>query len=188
MNGIKEYLETNFGISQNDWTIFSSKLSYKTFPKKHVLLKLGQVEDYLYFLENGILRFYIPKIENDITFNFAFENIFTSGYSSFITRQPSVYQIETLTPAAIWRISFHDLQFIYDNTQIGNTTGRKASEMLFMEKSKRELSLLNESPEERYLNLFSEQPHLIKLIPLKHNASYIGVTPQALSRIRKRIS
>ncbi|HEY0749771.1 MAG TPA: hypothetical protein VGD26_01370 [Chitinophagaceae bacterium] len=66
--------------------------------------------------------------------------------------------------------------------------GRKASEDLFLKKSKRELSLLNDTAEERYLKLFSEQLHLIKQIPLKYIASYIGITPQALSRIRKRIS
>jgi CRP-like cAMP-binding protein len=188
MEQIRLYFEHKFGINANDWAIFSSKLSEVSMPKKHLVLKLGQIEEFLYFIEKGILRFYIPKDENDITFGFAFENRFTSGYSSFITREPSVYQIETLTPSILWRVSFNDLQFIYDNTEIGNTIGRKASEELFMEKSKREISLLNESPETRYLNLFIEQPQLIKQIPLKYIASYIGVTPQALSRIRRRIS
>ena len=62
------------------------------------------------------------------------------------------------------------------------------AEKMFLLKSKRELSLLNKSAEERYLNLFTERPILLQQIPLKYIASYIGVTPQALSRIRKRIS
>jgi DNA-binding MarR family transcriptional regulator len=57
-----------------------------------------------------------------------------------------------------------------------------------MKKSKRELSLLIQSAQERYLNLLTEQPELLQFIPLKYIASYIGITPQALSRIRKRIS
>ena len=72
--------------------------------------------------------------------------------------------------------------------KIGNTLGRLSSERLFLIKSKREQSLLNETAEERYLNLFKERPNLIQQIPLKYIASYIGVTAQALSRIRKRIS
>ena len=63
-----------------------------------------------------------------------------------------------------------------------------ASEAIFLNKSKRELSLLNDSAEQRYLNLFTEQPHLIRQISLKYIASYIGVTPQGLSRIRRRIT
>ena len=83
---------------------------------------------------------------------------------------------------------YNDLQKIYDETEIGNKIGRLASEDLFLKKSKRELSLLTETAEQRYLNLFSEQLHLLKQVPLKYIASYIGITPQSLSRIRKRIT
>ena len=83
--------------------------------------------------------------------------------------------------------SYKNLQEVYKKTSIGNTLGRLSSERLFLIKSKREISLLNETAEERYLKLFDERPELIKEIPLKYIASYIGVTAQALSRIRKRI-
>lgn len=135
----------------------------------------------------GIVRYYIPKLENELTFTFVFSNSFVSGYDSFLTRKPSTFHIETLTNTILWRLSYIDLQTIYNETKIGNLIGRQASESLFLKKSKRELSLLNETAEQRYLNLFTEQPHLIQQIPLKYIASYIGVTPQALSRIRKRI-
>ena len=138
-------------------------------------------------METGIVRYFIPRLENDLTFTFVFDNSFTSGYDSFITRNPSNYQIETLTKTTLWRLTFDDLQKIYEETEIGNLIGRKASEDLYLKKSKRELSLLNETAEQRYRNLFIEHPHLIQHIPLKYFASYIGVTPQALSRIRKRI-
>jgi len=88
----------------------------------------------------------------------------------------------------LWQLTFEDLQEIYRATEIGNVIGRHASEDLFLKKSQRELSLLNQSAQQRYLDLFEEQPELLKNIPLKYIASYIGVTPQALSRIRKRIS
>ena len=74
------------------------------------------------------------------------------------------------------------------NTGIGNQIGRLACEELFLKKSKRELSLLNDTATKRYLNLMEEQPLLFQQVPLKYIASYIGITPQALSRIRKRIS
>lgn len=175
-------------MTENDWQIFSSKLIRKELPKKHLLLKAGQTEKYLSFVENGIIRFYIPKEENDLTFTFIFDNGFVSAYDSFLTRQPSTYNVETLTQTIIWQLSFDDLQIIYNETEIGSTIGRKSAEDLFLKKSKRELSLLTQTAEQRYLNLFTEQPHLLQFIPLKYIASYIGITPQALSRIRKRIS
>ncbi len=175
-------------ISDNEWTFFVSKLSRQDFPKKHTLLKTGQVENHLSFVQTGIIRYYIPKLENDLTFTFVFDNSFVSGYDSFLTRKPSTYQIECLTKVTLWRLKYDDLQAIYHETTIGNLIGRQASEDLYLRKTKRELSLLDESAEQRYRNLFTEQPHLLQQVPLKYIASYIGVTPQALSRIRRRIT
>lgn len=190
MEQIRQYFETviNQQISNKDWQIFSSKLSQQEFPKNHIVLKTGQIENYLSFVETGIIRYYIPKEENDLTLTFVFDGYFASAYDSFLTRIPTVYQAETLTKTTLWRLQYSDLQTIYNETEIGNLIGRFASEDLFLKKFKRELSLLNRTAEQRYLNLFTEQPKLIKEIPLKYIASYIGVTPQALSRIRKRIS
>ena len=187
MNVIREYFEHIVTISDRDWEIFSGKLIRREFPKKSIILKAGQQENYLSFIEKGIVRFYVPGEFNDMTFAFAFMNNFVSGYDSFLTRDTSTYQIECITDTILWSLTYEDLQQIYANTDTGNKIGRLAGEELFLKKSKRELSLLTETAEERYLNLFTERPHLLQLIPLKFIASYIGITPQALSRIRKRI-
>ena len=185
---IKKYFENIVTLSEKDWELFSSKLVRREFKKNSVVLKAGQVVNYLSFIETGMVRYYIPREIDDLTFDFIFAGNFISAYDSFLTRQPSTSQIATLTKTVIWSVSFNDLQQIYVETNIGNTIGRLASEGLYINKSKRELSLLNQSAEERYLNLFKEQPQLLRHIPLKYIASYIGITPQALSRIRKRIS
>ncbi len=176
-----------FKLTDADWMVFSSKLTREEFSKKETLLKCGQTEDYLSFIEKGMIRFYIPKEENDLTFGFAFDKEFISAYDSFLTRMPSTYHVETLVETTLWRLTYDDLQVIYHETEIGNTIGRYASEKLFLKKSKRELALLNDTAEQRYLKLFTERPNLIRQVPLKYIASYIGITPQALSRIRKRI-
>lgn len=188
MEQIRQVFEKTTKLTDQEWHVFSSKLIRQEFPKKHLLLRSGQIENHLSFVESGIIRYYIPKEENDLTFDFAFDGDFTSAYSSFLTRTAAKFSIETLTATTLWRLKYDDLQNIYKETEIGNTIGRHASESLFLKKSKRELSLLNDSAEQRYLNLFTEQPKLLKQIPLKYIASYIGITPQALSRIRKRIS
>lgn len=190
MINIKEYIEKTTPISDVDWQLFSSKLENITFKKRTVILDVGETENYISFIENGIARLLMPNEneERNITFGFCFKNEFVSAYDSFLTRKPSLYKLEALTNLSIWRISYQDLQEVYQHTKVGNTIGRLSTERLFLIKSKREQSLLNETAEQRYLNLFKERPNLIKEIPLKYIASYIGVTAQALSRIRKRIS
>ena len=188
MNEIKKYFERIVPMSDADWKIFSSKLTRRAFPKKSIILAQGKIENYLSFIEKGMIRMCIPKEWDGLTFSFEFEGNFFSAYSSFLTQQPSEYQIEAITDTILWSISHADLQEIYSNTTIGNTLGRYASEGLYMKKTKRELSLLTKTAEDRYLDLFKEEPRLLKEIPLKYIASYIGITPQALSRIRNRIS
>jgi len=186
----REYIEKTVPVSDADWQLFSSKLENRIIKKKSTLLEVGETENYISFIEKGIARFFIPKEdkEKEITFGFCFKNEFISAYDSFLTRKPSLYQIEALSTMSVWSISYQDLQEVYEKTAMGNLIGRLSSERLFLIKSKREQSLLNETAEERYLNLFTERPNLIKEVPLKYIASYIGVTAQALSRIRKRIS
>mgnify|MGYP001243344849 CR=1 FL=1 len=188
MDLIRKLFEQSVSLSDNEWELFASKLSREVVPAKAVVLEIGQVENYLSFIEKGIIRFYIPKEDNDLTFSFSFQNGFVSAYDSFLSRTPSCYRVETITETILWRISYEALQTIYAETKAGNKIGRLAGEELFQKKARRELSFLNESPEERYLKMFKEQPHILQQIPLKYIASYIGITPQALSRIRKRIS
>ncbi len=186
---IKTYLDQIADISAEDWTYFTSKLKRKDVPKKSIFLKLNEVEDHISFIQSGVVRLFIPKEESDkeITFGFSFKNQFVSAYDSFLTRAPSAYQLQALTETTLLSISYADLQSVYKTTQIGNLIGRLTAERLFLLKSKREQNLLNLSAKERYIKLFAERPELIKVIPLKYISSYIGVTPQALSRIRKRL-
>lgn len=188
MNEIRKFIENLSPMSDSDWEFFSSKLQEVKLKKNTPLLKIGEIENYVSFIAKGIVRLYIPKVEFDLTFGFVFDNEFITGYDSLLTQSPSKYQVETLTETILWRISKKDLQEVYEKTDSGNIIGRKMAEKMFLIKSKRELSLLSKTAEERYIDLFSDRPILLQQISLKHIASYIGVTPQALSRIRKRIS
>ena len=84
-------------ISEKDWEFFSSKLIRREFAKNSIILKAGQKENYLSFIEKGIVRKCIPQEFGDLTFEFAFINNFVSAYDFFLTQEPSTYQLETLT-------------------------------------------------------------------------------------------
>ncbi len=190
MHQIKLYLDKIASISSLDWNFFISKLHRRIITKKSVFIKVNQIENHISFIESGIVRLFIPRDnpEKEITFGFSFKNQFVSAYDSFLTQLPSNYQLQTLTETAMLSISYKDLQSVYKSTQIGNLIGRLTAEDLFLIKSKREQNLLNLNAEQRYLKLFEERPELLKSVPLKYISSYIGVTAQALSRIRKRLA
>ncbi len=96
MQQIKAYLDQIANISQLDWDFFTSKLQRRIIPKKTIFLKLNAIENNISFIESGVVRLYLPKDnpEKEITFGFSFKNQFISAYDSFLTQQPSVYQLQ----------------------------------------------------------------------------------------------
>ncbi len=190
MQQIKNYLDSIAHISNEDWDFFMGKLQRRVFEKKEIFLKLHTIEKHISFIESGVVRLFIPKedVEKEITFGFSFKNQFISAYDSFLTQKPSAYELQALTKTTVLSITYDDLQEVYHQTQIGNLIGRLTAERLFLLKSSREQNLLNLTAQERYEKLFKDRPEVLQEIPLKYISSYIGVTAQALSRIRRRIS
>lgn len=174
-------------VSDPDWHIMAQRLEKVTYRKKAIILEYGAVEDHISFINKGIVRYTYRKAEQDIAFNFYFPNTAFSAYDSFLLRAPSSYQIQAVTDVEVLRISYEEMQAVYRESGVGNIIARKIVEGLYIAKVKRELSLLTEDAETKYVRLLKDWPELVKELPLKDIASYIGITPQALSRIRRTI-
>lgn len=187
MERLHKILKEKVEISKTEWEFIESKLQTKEFKKKDFLIKTNTIEQNVFFILEGVFRIFLELPEKDVTIDFGFPLKFISSYSSFLTLTPSVACIQSLTKSKVIFISREDLIEIYKKTSCGESIGRVFAEEFFMYKSKRELSFMKDSPTERYLNLFKEQQNLIQEIPQKYLASYIGITPQALSRIRAKI-
>lgn len=188
MEFIRQYLlSRNITISDEDWYPYAEKNTRKEYKKKDIILKTGETDNYLSFVEQGTARLFFAKDNKDLTIRFVFKYQYLTAFDSFTQRTPSRCNIEALTDMVVWQIHHDDLQEIYKKSSVGNLIGRRMIEYLYVEKLKREFSFLSETAEERYLKLLKEQPELFQAVPLKYIASYMGITPQALSRIRKRI-
>ncbi len=188
MQAIRAQFNALIPLSDAEWQYFAERLEIRHFEKQEIISIQNRVEDYLYFLQKGLVRIFTDNDEKEITFDFAFSGDFFSAYSSFLSRTPAEFSVQALEPCDTYRIHYHDLQEVYNAMPGGQTIGRLFAEKLFIRKAKRELELLRTSAAQRYLKLLQEQPLYLQHIPLKYLASYLGVTPQALSRIRKRIS
>lgn len=188
MLNIREYFDQFVKLSDDEWHAFSSKLEPIEYPKNSLILGKGEVESHLSFIDKGVMRYFIEKNDNQHTIGFSFPNEFGCAYDSFLTQQPSRYFVESLTETVGWKISFDDLQLAYQETDNGNAIGRYLAEKLYLNKVSKEISLKHYTASERYVELIEQKPHFLELIPLKYIASYIGVTPQTLSKIRRNLT
>ena len=106
----------------------------------------------------------------------------------FLTRKPSEYQVLALEDTIIERIDFKSLQKAYSISGDHQKNGRKIAELLYIKANQRTLSYITKTAEERYIDFIEEYPKFLQRIPLKYLASYLGITPVSLSRIRNKIT
>lgn len=158
-------------------------------PAQHRLVGIGQLATTLYFVNRGCLRFYYLTPEGQEITGFIFEEGgFAGVLESFFTQAPSNQVLETLEECELLALSYADLQHLYDLLPRMNVLVRKVLEQRMAYAQKVVASLILQSPEERYEALLQRQPRLLQRVPQKVLATYLGITPVSLSRIRKRIS
>lgn len=169
-----------------EWDKFSHLLKRQEIPAKTMLLQEGQISKTAYFIEKGCLRSWFNNNGKDITFQFFFEGQGVSSVESFKTNQPSLFNVESIEPCIIQSISKKDFQFVLDNSQvIKNDVEEHILKRLFYYQ-KLFLSRIKDKPERRYKELLEQHPEILQRVPQHYIASYLGVTPVSLSRIRNR--
>lgn len=184
---ILDRLSNFISLGKGEQDIFVSKLKLKEYKKKELILQEGDICKYAYFINSGCLRYYYNVGDQENTAQFFFENGWYTDYDSFLTGKPTQQNIETLEKTELLLLSAKDLQQLYIDIPKFERFGRLMAENAFLGIRQRSEMLENQTAEERYLTLMKERPKVFERIPQHYIASYLGIKPPSLSRIRKRI-
>lgn len=184
---ILDRLSKFISLGKGEQDIFVSKLKLKEYKKKELILQEGDVCKYAYFINSGCLRYYYNVGVQENTAQFFFENGWYTDYDSFLTGKPTQQNIETLEKTELLLLSAKDLEQLYIDILKFERFGRLMAENAFLGIRQRSEMLENQTAEERYLRLMKERPKVFERIPQHYIASYLGIKPPSLSRIRKRI-
>ncbi len=160
----------------------------RMFKKKSILLDIGKVSNEVFYIIKGCIRLYCEKDGEELSTYFFTENMFAGSYDSFLSRRPSKVAIETLEECQVLVLTHEAQEKLYDIFPKMNEFIRKAIEHRFVLLHDLFISYLLNSPEERYITLLNDRPDLLQRIPQHQIASFLGVTPVSLSRIRNRIT
>ncbi len=183
LNSIKNLVHLN----SVEESAFLDILQVKQLKKKEFLLREGQICNKITFLNSGCLRLFYNIEGNENTIQFFMANSWYTDYTSFLTGQPTVENVQVLEACEVVQFKKEDIYNLYNLYPVFDRVGRVMAENAFLSLSTLNKMLTNEDPEERYLNLLQKRPELVEKIPQHYIASYLGVKPESLSRIRKRI-
>ena len=159
----------------------------KQFPAKTILLEAGDVATNIFIVKSGCIRSWYNADGDDITLQFFMPGQPVASFESLVNLTPSEYSIETLLPAEIVVVNGRDFKNWFESHPEYHLQGIHFAMERLSSYQKLFLSRIKDTPQERYELLLKEHPEIITQIPQHYIASYLGITPVSLSRIRSRI-
>ena len=189
MEAFRQFIAQFVDIASSDWNAIASQFETRRFARRELFVREGQVADKLAYIVQGSFRQYFVVDGEEKTTYFSFEKSFVTDYGSFLTGQPSNLNLEALEDSEVVVFSKKTMDRLYRLYPKFETFGRLMAEEAYLCAMDRLHSFLLASPEERYRRFLrqSDSAVILERIPQHYLASYLGITPVSLSRIRSRI-
>ncbi len=193
MMTFQKFIEQIIDINEEEWNETDIEFKKVHYKKGDIINKEGEVFRNIYFINSGIVRsYFIDKEGRDFTWYIHYsseqanmKNLFVVDYASFIRQEPSKLFFEVIEDTELFSIDFNSIQKLYNLSAKWQKLGRLMADEGYYNIHHRTFSLLTENAKTRYKRLLKENPNLLQIVPQYYIASYLGITPQSLSRIRK---
>jgi CRP-like cAMP-binding protein len=175
-----------FPLTEREEEAFASRFTERTIKRRAFLLQEGEVCQYASFVVSGGFKMYaVDQGGKEHILQFAVENEWMTDLASFYAQKPSGVYIEALEPALVLQIKHMDLLDLFTHFHKFDRNFRILVERGYVALQNRILQSISANAEERYQNFLDQHPHLANRLPNTQIASYLGITPEFLSKIRK---
>ncbi|MES2266776.1 MAG: Crp/Fnr family transcriptional regulator [Bacteroidota bacterium] len=186
MKELSDFIRSKVAINSADLDIIVSNFKVKNVKKGQLILRRGQVAHQYFYIRSGALRFFFGEFDEQLTAWVVFQGEFFTEISSLNPQKPTRFNIEAIEDTELLYIDKPDMERLYKDIPAWQEFGRVTWEAMAVRMIDQIISFQTLSAEERYLE-FMAKSELIQRVPVKQIASYLGITPNALSRIRKNI-
>ena len=154
------------------------------FDKKSIVTTAGEVENYINFIDSGLVRKYYKKISEEVNTQISYEGHIIHSQESFHSRTPSEYSIESIEPTMLSSITYECLEKMYSSSEKMQRLGRLVITATMVLKDKWQSQLVKLSPRERFISFVTRHPELMQRVPQKYLASYLNIKPETFSRFK----
>lgn len=186
MQPIGHVIRQMIKISDAELLDFLKQTSVKEYKRQQIVSPPDVIPNEIYFINRGMLRVTITdRSGTEHTIHFALENQFIADYSSFMLQQPSYYTLQALEASELLVLPRTAIEWGYRNLAEGQKLGRLIAEFYFIYQDNRIKNLYSRTPKERYDGITEIFPNIHNRVPQHMIASYLGITPVHLSRLKK---
>jgi CRP-like cAMP-binding protein len=184
---LKEAFDKYYILSLNTWQAVEKEGSLQIVSKNTVLKQSNDTEKYLYYMINGSAGNLIWNKENFVCTDLFFAGDLFGDYASYLSQKPSEIELRTFVDSTIFKVNASKIDLLISKGILDERVCTYSAENLFLRKENYQIELLTKTASERYQELLLKQPEVAKNVPQKYIASYLGITPQSFSRIKKLV-
>jgi CRP-like cAMP-binding protein len=184
---LRQYISGYVALTEEEFAVLGKRLVVREFDRRQLLVRVGEVEEYLNFVVKGLIRMYFLKGKTEMITNIAREGELISSSSSFLSAKPSYYNVETLEPCTVLSISRTQLERAYQESPKIEKLGRLMTTYFVLQKEEWELECIRLDTRERFLRFIGNNPELLTRVPQKYLASYLNMKPETFSRLKNHI-
>ncbi|AZQ61697.1 Crp/Fnr family transcriptional regulator [Flammeovirga pectinis] len=189
MENFRHHISQLIDISEIEWNSIKEVTVQEYFNAKETILDVGKIAKNIYFIKKGLIRSFYLLNGQEINTYFACDNQFISSYASFIAQQPSLEQLEAIVKTEVLSIPYEKLNALYKQHPKLEKLGRIIAEKNYLCVVDRTLSMQTKTAKEKYLEFIDKYDFkIINNVPQHQIATFLGIAPESLSRVRKQLS
>jgi len=176
-------------LDVDDVKLIKSLFHFEHYPKDEPIIRVGEFADKAYYIISGYMKYYkLLESGDDLIIHLYAPDNFAASLDSFFKEERSKEELTCITDCYLFSISRPDLEILFSTNEKWGTFGRKLMETFLIEKEERIIDQISLTAQQRYIKLIETHPGIVQNVPIKLIASFIGVKPESLSRIRKQIN
>ncbi len=184
---LKQFVSQFANLSQEEWEAVKPFIKIRNLKKNEYFVREGEIARYISFTQNGYLRVLYNHDGNEITRDISPLHTFVTALPSYVSQTPSFEIIQAITDCELLVIYRDHLESLYDKYNNWQRVGRRVIEEMFVQTQSRIYAFITQPAEVRYKEMMKQFPDIFQHVPLQYIASYLGITSQSLSRLRRTV-
>jgi len=180
----QKYLGRFMPITREELIDLLQYCEIRKFDKRTILVKEGEIDNYLNLVVKGLVRKYLPVKKSECILQLATEGHVVQSEISYLTRTPSLVVLETLEPTILVSLTYDKMEEALDKFPKGERLGRLILSGMFIKKDESRYNRLLKSTRERFFEYIEHHPHMLQRVSQKYLASYLHIKPETFSRLK----